>query len=42
VDRDLDLLEVERAAVRDPAEERAFAGTAWDFVADRELAIALG
>ncbi|MBD2746125.1 hypothetical protein IC232_05355 [Microvirga sp. BT688] len=34
--------EVERAAVRDPAAERDFAGTAWDFVADRELAIALG
>jgi hypothetical protein len=42
VDRDRDAPEVERAAVRDPAEERAFAGTAWDFVADRELAIALG
>jgi hypothetical protein len=34
--------EVERAAVRDPVAERAFAGTAWDFVADREPAIALG
>jgi len=42
VDRDLDWLEAERAAVRDPAEERALVGTAWDFVADRELAIALG
>ncbi len=42
VDRDLEAPEVERAAVRDPAEERAFAGTAWDFVADREPAIALG
>jgi hypothetical protein len=41
-DRDLDAPEVERAAVRDPAAERAFAGTAWDFVADREPAIALG
>ncbi|MEZ0168000.1 hypothetical protein [Microvirga sp. TS319] len=41
-ERDLDAPEVERAAVRDPAEERAFAGTAWDFVADREPAIALG
>ena len=34
--------EVERVAVRDPADERAFTGTAWDFVADREPAIALG
>ena len=42
MDRDRDAPEVERAAVRDPAEERAFAGTAWDFVADREPAIALG
>ncbi|MBM6584238.1 hypothetical protein ILT44_29000 [Microvirga sp. BT689] len=42
VDRDRDVPEVERAAVRDPAEERAFVGTAWDFVADREPAIALG
>jgi len=42
VDRDRDVPEVERAAVRDPAEERDFAGTAWDFVADREPAIALG
>jgi hypothetical protein len=42
VERDLDAPEVERAAVRDPAEDRAFAGTAWDFVADREPAIALG
>ncbi len=41
-DRDLEAPEVERAAVRDPAEERAFAGTAWDFVADLEPAIALG
>ena len=40
--RDRDAPEVERAAVRDPAEERDFAGTAWDFVADREPAIALG
>jgi hypothetical protein len=42
VERDRDAPEVERAAVRDPADERAFAGTAWDFVADREPAIALG
>jgi hypothetical protein len=42
VERDRDVPVVERAAVRDPAEERAFAGTAWDFVADREPAIALG
>jgi hypothetical protein len=42
VERDLDAPEVERVAVRDPAEERAFAGTVWDFVADREPAIALG
>ncbi|WP_201842522.1 hypothetical protein [Microvirga zambiensis] len=42
VDRDRAVPEVERAAVRDPADERAFAGTAWDFVADREPAIALG
>jgi hypothetical protein len=42
VERGLDALEVERAAVRDPAEERDVAGTAWDLVADREPAIALG
>jgi hypothetical protein len=42
VDRDRDVPEVERADVRDPVAERAFAGTAWDFVADREPAIALG
>jgi hypothetical protein len=36
VERDCDVPEVERAAVRDPAEERDFEGTAWDFVADRE------
>jgi hypothetical protein len=41
VERDL-AAPLERAAVPDPAEERAFAGTAWDFVADREPAIALG
>jgi hypothetical protein len=41
-DRERDVPEVERAAVRDPAEERAFAGTAWDFVADLEPANALG
>lgn len=28
--------------MRDPAEERAFAGTAWVFVADRDPAMALG
>ncbi|WP_414474698.1 hypothetical protein [Microvirga sp. M2] len=42
MERDFDAPDVERAALRDPAEERAFAGTAWDFVADREPAIALG
>jgi hypothetical protein len=42
VEGDRDAPEVERAAVRDPAEERDFAETAWDFVADREPAIALG
>jgi hypothetical protein len=42
VDRGRDVPEVERVAVRDPAEDRAFAGTAWDFVADREPVIALG
>jgi hypothetical protein len=42
VERDLDVLEVELATVRAPAEERAFAGAAWDFVADRGAAIALG
>jgi len=42
VERDRDVPELARAAVRDPAEERAFVGTAWDFVADREPAIALG
>jgi hypothetical protein len=42
VERDRDVPEVERAAVRGPAEDRAFAGTAWVFVADREPAIALG
>jgi hypothetical protein len=41
-ERDRDVPVVERVAVRDPAEERAFAGTAWDFVADWEPAIALG
>ena len=41
-ERALDAPEVERAAVRDPAAERALAGTAWDLVADREPAIALG
>jgi len=42
VEPDRDVPEVERAAVRDPAEERDFAGTVWDCVADREPAIALG
>ena len=42
VERDRDLPEAERAAVRVPAEERAFEGTAWDFVEDRERVIALG
>jgi hypothetical protein len=42
VERDLEAPEAERAAVRDPAEERAFAGTDCDFVADREPDIALG
>jgi hypothetical protein len=42
VERDLDVPDVERAAVRAPLEDRDFAGTAWDFVADREPAIALG
>jgi hypothetical protein len=42
VERDRDVPEVERAAVRDPEAERDFAGTAWDFVADREPAIAFG
>jgi hypothetical protein len=41
VERDLDVPEVERAAVRDPAEERDFAGTVWDFVAALDPAIAL-
>ena len=41
-ERDLDAPEVERAAVRDPAEERDFVGIACDFVADREPVIALG
>jgi len=42
VERDRDAPAVERAAVRDPADERDFAGTAWDFVAEREAASALG
>ena len=42
MDRDPDLPEVERAAVRGPADERVFAGTDWDFVADRAPAIAFG
>lgn len=39
MERDRDVSEVERAAVRDPAAERDFVGTAWDFVAGRELAL---
>jgi hypothetical protein len=42
VERDLGAPEVERAFVRDPAADRDCEGTAWDFVADREPAIALG
>ena len=42
VERDLDAPEGERAAVRDPAEERSFAELACDFVADCEPAVALG
>jgi hypothetical protein len=42
VERDRDALEVERAADRDPVEERDFAGAAWDFVAGWEPAIAFG
>jgi hypothetical protein len=42
VERDRDAPEVERAAARDPAEDRAFAGIAWDLVEDLEPAIALG
>jgi hypothetical protein len=42
VERDLDVPEAERAAVRVPVVERDFAGTAWDLVAEREPAIALG
>jgi hypothetical protein len=41
-DRDREAPEGERAPVRDPAEERAFAVTARDFVADWALAVALG
>ena len=41
-ERDLDAPEGERAAVRDPAEERSFAELACDFVADCEPAVALG
>jgi hypothetical protein len=41
-ERDFDAPEVERAAVRDPAADRVFAETAWDFVAERDPAIALG
>ena len=36
MERDRDVPEVERAAVPDPAVERDFVGTAWDFVAERE------
>jgi hypothetical protein len=42
VERDREAPEAERAAVREPAAERAFAGEAWDFVADRVPATALG
>jgi hypothetical protein len=42
VERALDAPELEGVAAREPAEERAFAGTAWDFVADLEPAMALG
>jgi hypothetical protein len=42
VERDLDAPEVERAAVRDPAEDQGFAELACDFVADCEPAVALG
>jgi len=42
VERDREVPEAERAAARDPAEDRGFAGTARDFDADREPAIALG
>lgn len=42
MERDLAAPDAERAAVRDPAAERAFAEAIWDFVADREPAIALG
>jgi len=35
-------VEVKRAAVRGPEEKRDLAGIAWDLVADREPAIALG
>jgi hypothetical protein len=42
VDRDLAVPEVERPAVRDPVEERAFVGTAWDFVAAQGAGQRLG
>ena len=42
VERDRDAPELERVAEREPAEERDFAGTAWDFVADWKPAMALG
>ena len=42
VERVREAPEVERAAVRTPAAVRAFAGTAWDFVADRALVFVLG
>ena len=42
MERDRDVPEDERAAVCDPAEERDLAGTARDFLADRDPAIALG
>jgi hypothetical protein len=42
VERDFDAPGRERAPVRDPAEDPGFVGVAWDFVADREPAIAFG
>jgi hypothetical protein len=42
VGRERDAPEAERAALRDPVEDRDFAGRARDFVADWEPVIALG
>jgi hypothetical protein len=39
VERERDAPDVELATLRDPAEDRAFAGTACDFVAARALAL---